>query len=368
MTTATVGPFTFEIPVEPGPQGEPGPKGDTGPAGMGASTPGGRLTIVSGQPEMEQNADYSSPVLFYAPYMSSKIPIFDGVSWAAPEFSGSLDPVGLTLAGGAKWAANTPRDVFVIMGETSPILATGPAWPAPNTTARKLIRRDGLWVNSEPMTLDTSATDSVSVDAYRATFIGSINPATTGTLTATFTSGKNRRCDVWSAYNQVDIVLSAGCPQASPTLPVVWSPTNQYLTAGFVAFNNDTNNAGSWFTGLPQHIDAEYSQWTFVNTAAVGGGNPCAAIITICENAITSPTKWASLSSDQIASAGDGRMKSGTILSVANTFKSRVGAGKAIMGCANANTSLGITMIGLDPRTAWGTLTRGHELQIRYMA
>lgn len=325
----------------PGPQGDDGPKGDTGPAGMGASIAGGRLTLVSGQPEMAQNADYSSTVLYYAPFVSNKGPICDGTDWSAPAFASPLDPVGLSMSGGAKWTANTPRDCFYILVDDELVPATGPAWPDAEMSSRKLIRRDGIWVNSEAMTLDTSPTEDVTVGAYCATWVGSINPTSAGTLTATFTPGQNRRCDVWNAYNQTETLLCVGQPPVSGII-VTFLPSNQY--PAWVAFNNNLANSGTYFTGLPTNVKCKYLQRGFIDSLNYGH---CAAFVVICKNDLSTPRgTWGSLSSDTLNDA------LGFSIQADFQDRSSVGAHKAIMANANANGTDGVSLWGLTHITA----------------
>lgn len=342
------GPITIKVTVLKG------DKGDPGPAGMGASVPGGRLTLLSGQPEMPQTADYTSTVLYYAPFESDQIPLFDGTAWGSYSFtSGPLDTIGLSMTGGAAWAANTKRDVFVTLVDGAPALCTGPAWPADSTAARGLVRRNGLWVNAASMTCDVG----IVVAANEATWVGSINVgATSGTLQALFTPGQNRRCDVWSLYHQREIALCVGCPPASASLPVVWYPNSQY--PAWQAFNNDLNNSGYYFTGLPQNVECTYHQWAFINTASHGPG---ALIVTICKDTMAnSQGKWGSESSDTSNDAY------GTTAEALFVDRGSVGSHRAFMGVAGANNFGGVTTIGLDPRSAWGTLDRSHAMWIRY--
>lgn len=343
-------------------KGDKGDKGDAGPAGMGASVPGGRLTLVSGKPEMPQIADYSSTTLYYPPFESDQVPIFDGTNWGSYPFtSDPLDTVGLSMVGGSKWTAGSKRDVFITLSAGSAVLGTGPAWPADSVSSRGLARRNGLWVNGTALTLDVSASASISVPEHQATWVGSINIDTAGTLEAKFTLGQNRRCDVWNVYHQREILLGAGCPPASSSMPVIWKPQNQY--PNWAAFNNDVKNSGVFFTGLPQNVECEYTQSGFLNTYGFGAG---AMIATVCIDSLSSPTVWAVASSDAQSSA-TGYFQ-GMVKSTSKSIqKSSIGSHKAIMGVAGANNFNGVDLYGLDPRTIYGTLDRCHVLWIRYL-
>jgi hypothetical protein len=220
--------------------------------------PGGRITLVSGQPLM--SADVTSATLWYAPYNSDTFPVFDGSAWQQVTFSSSpSDQVGPSLSCGSKWSAGTSRDVF---GLANGMICTGPAWPAPDDISRNLIRYNGVKVNSAAMTLDTSATASVSVPQYQATWLGSIHNSVAGQLSYLASYGQDRKCEIWTAYdwNQVDIVLHVGV-----VLPTgVWVPTNQY--PAWAPFNNDAMNRGTPFTGAPTLVDNTYYQSAFINS------------------------------------------------------------------------------------------------------
>jgi len=315
-----------------------GPPGPTGPAGMGASVPGGRLTLVSGQPEMPHAADYTSTTLYYAPFESDQIPIFDGTDWGSHCFtSGPLDAAGLSMAGGSKWTTSSKRDVFITVDGGVPVLGTGPAWPADSVSSRGLVRRNGLWVNGAALTLDTSASASISVPEHQATWVGSINIGTTGTLEAKFTLGQNRRCDVWNVYHQREILLGVGAPPPNGSAIIVWKPHNQY--PAWQAFNNDLNNSGYYFTGLPQTVECEYIQRGFMDSLNFGY---CAFFTVICKNTISNAKgTLGTISSDTL--------KDALGVQTFAVFKDRgsIGSHRVFMGTANANQLNGISMWGL---------------------
>lgn len=329
MIDLSQGPITLGVTTIPGP---PGP---AGPAGMGSSFPGGRITLVSGQPEMPAHADHSSSVLYYAPFESDTIPLFDGTSWTSHVFtSGPLDPVGLSMSGGSAWAANTKRDVFVTLDNGIPILCTGPVWPADDTAARGLVRRNGLWVNASTMSCDVG----IVVPANQATLVGSINiGSVAGSLQALFTIGQNRRCDVWNVYHQREILLGVGAPPPSGSAIITWKPHNQY--PAWQAFNNDLNNSGYYFTGLPQTVECEYIQRGFMDSLNFGY---CAFFTVVCKDSISNAKgTLGTISSDTL--------KDALGVQTFAIFKDRgsVGSHRAFMGTANANQLNGISMWGL---------------------
>lgn len=336
-----------------------GPKGDTGPAGMGASVPGGRLTLVSGRPEMLQTADYSSPTLYYAPFASDKVPLFDGTNWASYAFSSSpVDTVGLAMIGGSKWVANTQRDVFIALVSGEPRLCTSPAWPDNTLPSRGLIRHSGLWVNAGEVICDLSETETLTLPIYQGAWVGSINIGPDGgLLKATFTLGQNRRCDVWNVYHQREVLLGVGCPPTPPLAANTWKPSNNALD--WRAFNNDLNNSGYYFTGLPQNIEGRYLQRGFLDAYNSG---ICAIVVTICKNTVSnSKGTFGSFSSD-VANVALG-------VTVEANFKDKgsVGSHRAIMAASNANESgiLGASLWGLTELVG-RSQDEAHAMWIKY--
>lgn len=353
----TGGPITLEVTLTPGPvgpqgpqgadgppgvQGDPGPAGaagPAGPAGLGASTPSGRLTIESGNALMRRTIDHSSEALFYAPYNGKSFPWFDGSDFGASAFtSGPFDVVGLSLACGAKWVANQKRDVFATVVSGAPILGTGPAWPANDLASRGIVYRDGIPVNEASIILDTSASTTETIPANQATWLGSIEPAITGTLTAKFTLGQNRRCDVWNAHNQVETRLGVWA-SPPPGGYISYKPSNQYSVA-WASFNNDLNNNGRPFTGAPVEVEHIWYQRGFIDSLNFGY---CAAMMSVCIDGLALSNArgtWASLSSDTLTDA------MGFSATTYYCAKDHVGSHVAYMGCANANNTTGVTLWG----------------------
>lgn len=318
--------------------------------------PGGRLTLLIGSAEMPQNADYSGSILYYAPFVSDVVPIFNNGDWGSWVIGASpFDQVGLALS--APWAANARYDVFIALSDGSPILGTGAAWQSDSMVMRGIIRRNGLMVNQSQIQLSVNGGQTLSVPACEATFVGSINvgPAP-GLLEATFALGQNRRCDVWNAYNQREIRLGVGCPPPQGLAAVSWKPDNQY--PAWKPFNNDISNSGWYFTGIPQNVECVYLQRCFIDSLNYGY---CAAIATICKDSISSSVgTWNSFSSDTLTDA------MGISGQAVFCDRSSIGAHRVIMGTANANSTDGATMWGLvnaPGRTPEDT----HVMWIRYM-
>lgn len=328
-----------------GPQGPAGPPGAIGPQGIagpqGASgtailPPRGRLTLVSGQPEM--TADVTSSTVWYSPYGGgNSFPVLDAsLAWQMiPYTATAIDPVGASMAGGSKWMAGTSRDIF---GTSTGAICSGPAWPASDRASRLLVKYNGIDVNSAILTCDTSASASVSCPQYQCTYLGSINSSVAGQLTAQFSYGQNRKFEIWTAYhlNQIEIALHVGF--IIPTTV----PNNQY--PAWVPFNNDALNRANVFTGMPTMVDIIYHQNGFVNTT----GGPSGTIAVVGWNGVAC--------GHATVNSSDTSTVAGSVGGVAEYINSAaVGLNTATMFVAKANATAS-TLFG-------GTVSPGFSVE-----
>ena len=190
--------------------------------GLGV-VPGGRLTLTSGVPVMPGTVA-SAATLYYAPYKSAYVPLFNGTSMALYQFTSSdVDTVGLSLATfGSGWAANTVYDVFVTLNGGVPVLCTGPAWASNGSPSGTfgtagvraatggLAQIFGTQSNaSAGMVCRISNSATITVPQYQATWVGTI--LTDGATQLDFiygstgTGGSASYFYVWNAYNRVHI-------------------------------------------------------------------------------------------------------------------------------------------------------------------
>lgn len=279
-----------------GPQGEPGAAGPAGPTGVALLPPGGRGSLVSDKSVM--TSDVVSSTLYYPRHSSNRIPVLDAsMTWQTFRFTASATAAdGLAMAGGAKWVAGSKYDAFA---NADGVMCTGPAWPASDTAARRLIQYDGIWVNDAALTCDTSATTLISCPQYRCTYLTSIAPSVTGQLSANFGYGRDRKMEVWTPYvqNQIPIVMHVGAANGT------CKPTNQYNDAplpNFAALCGDTLAKGTVFTGLPTVVDAIWHEAIFADSATVG--QPSGALTAVGWDGVPVGF-WGKASFDSLASA-----------------------------------------------------------------
>jgi hypothetical protein len=139
--------------------------------------PGGRLTLTSGTPVMTVTT-LAQTAIYYAPYKSGWVPIYDGSSMRLYCFLSSAlcqtstDTVGLTLTLGSNWAINSAFDVFVTLNGGVATLCTV-AWTNVTTRATALIPLNGIYTNSGTVTCRNSNSGTLSVATSQGTYLGS---------------------------------------------------------------------------------------------------------------------------------------------------------------------------------------------------
>lgn len=237
---------------------------------------GGRLTLVSGGPVMVSN-NASQTILYYAPYKSQFIAIYNGANVTNYNFtSGPTDAVGLSLGTfGSGWAASTVYDVFVALSGGVPVLCTGPAWTNFNTrtAAGSLATYSGQYVNSNAssMTCRTSNAATISVPQYQATYLGTILTDASVKLnwtpqnsTCVGTSCGPATLYVWNNYNRVTIYAYVFDNTVSPGLTYAGA-VGVIRTAGA-----NVNNRIYYIVGQVEDTCTGYYQ-AFDNVVTAGG-------------------------------------------------------------------------------------------------
>jgi hypothetical protein len=155
-----------------------------GGAALGGA-PGGRLTLLSATPVLTSSVSGGQQI-YYAPYVSQFVPIWNGSTLQPYNFCSSLsDQVGLTLflSGSASWPVNNAFDVFVTLNSGVPILATV-QWTTPTSRATLLSIFGGMLTNATPATMRINASTTISVPSNQGTFLGTF-----------YTSGVDGKCN-----------------------------------------------------------------------------------------------------------------------------------------------------------------------------
>ena len=229
--------------------------------------PGGRLTLTTGVPLISSDV-IGSTVVYYTPTINGSLPIYNGSAWTNPQLTGDLS-LSLTAAA----AANGIVDVFGTYNGGNPVLGFGPVWATntPGSCSRGVgagttqISRvhNGLWVNSNIISLINGASTYANIPIGQATFLGSLAvDAIAGQTTCHVSYGQSRKWGVWNAYNRLNIALQAGDSAAS------WTEN----AGAWRSSNNTAANSLKTFTGLAEEVLA----LNFIQSinAANGGGTP----------------------------------------------------------------------------------------------
>ncbi len=172
----------------------------------------GRLTNLSGAP-VQTSSTAGATSIYYAPYIGNLVSIYNGTNLQAYQFTSSAsDSVGLTLALGSNWAANSAFDVFVTLVTGSPTLCTVP-WTNTTTRATALAKYDGLWTNGALATCRYSNAATTSMAANQGTYLGSFyTNGSTGTvdwkLGSSASGGGAASLGVWNYYNRVTVTAT----------------------------------------------------------------------------------------------------------------------------------------------------------------
>jgi len=254
--------------------------------------PQGRLTLTSATPVLASDV-VAGTAVYYTPYRGNLVPIYNGASFTATEFT----EMTLTLA--SQHALNTLYDIFVFSNSSVLTLVTGPAWSvstagsgARGTGAgtTELSRVKGFHTNAVQITGRNGST-TYTIGANLATFLGTmLIDGTAGQCTCHVAWGQSRRWSLWNAFNRVPIIVKAGDSTAS------WA----YASATLRASNNAAANGLSIVTGLPEEaIELDFKQKWGVSGSAGSGGR-----VGIGVNSTTAASGFAPAHATTAASGG----------------------------------------------------------------
>jgi hypothetical protein len=211
--------FTFHQALNSGGGGFYGesPSQTLAPAVWGP--PGGRLTLVNGQPVLTSSQSGIQNI-FYCPYQHQFVPIYNGTIVQMFNFCPSLSAVtGLTLALGG--AANFPNaanfDVFAYLaGGTTPALCAI-QWTNVTTRATTLSVLGGFLTNSGSATAQTGPNTSFTLPVNQGTFLGTFTTSAQGATNFVFggaasggITGSFLLCNYYNKVNFNTTVLDNG--------------------------------------------------------------------------------------------------------------------------------------------------------------
>lgn len=238
----------------------PAPGGNSNTT-LAAIDPGGRLTLTSGTPVTTADVT-GATTIFYAPYKSIYVPVFDGTNWALQSIGAGISQ---TTADNTKSPAavanNSNYDLFVWNDTVAGVirLSRGFAWTS--DTARgtgvgttELIQQNGRWVNKNAITNGPGALLGLYVGTVRSDGSAQINDS------------KAKR-HVWNMSNRVLRTMVRVEPNGS------WT----YTTAAFRQANASAANQLDYVVGLAEdnilcRLTGMFSNSTANVDAAIGIG------------------------------------------------------------------------------------------------
>jgi hypothetical protein len=155
--------------------------------------PGGRLSLTTGTPVTTSDVTGASTV-FYIPYGHSKVPLYDGTSWALYSIATELSQTTSdTTKSPAAVANNSNYDLFVWNDVGTLRCTRGPAWTS--DTARgtgvgttEIARKDGRYVNANSISNGPAAQRGLYVGTVRSDGSAQINDSMA-------------KRHVWNTYN-----------------------------------------------------------------------------------------------------------------------------------------------------------------------
>lgn len=218
------------------------------------TSPGGRLTLVSGTPVMQSDQTAKTTV-YYCSYVHDRVPV-GGLLLPIPsnEVSMGLD------AGVPHVASGSVYDIFAINNGGALVTAIGPAWSS--TTSRgtgagttELAFSGGVLTNANSLTHAwggaSGTTDYGAIAANAATYLGSIYATANGQTGMSYqpaaaSGGTANILGLYNGYNRVP--AQAMCRDSTSS----WTTTNTSFEALNVGVSSGTKNRITWLDGLGQ--------------------------------------------------------------------------------------------------------------------
>ena len=259
---------------------------------------GGRLTLISGTC-VATTDQAAQTTIYYAPCGGGKyLPIYDGSNMELHQFTASdTDQVGLSIALGSNWAANTLFDVYVTLSSSVVTICTVP-WTSSgagsSARATAVTQYKGIWANNASMTCRTTNSATITVAQYQGTLVGTfLTNGSTGTVDLKFgtnaSNGGYACICIWNVYNQVQGASAVGDTTAS------WT----YTTATFREANGSTTNQ----INIVQGLASQPINVTVLNIASNSGTNGVFANGGIGIDSTTSDSSQLNIGAENVVAA-----------------------------------------------------------------
>lgn len=166
--------------------------------------PQGRLSLVSGQPVIN-NGVTSASTIYYVPYIGPSLPIYNGIVWQNYCLISQLT----LILNATQHTSGNLYDIFAFINSGSLTLACGPAWTNSTTRSAAISQVGGLWTNTASITLTANGNTYSGISANTATYLGTFlcTPSNATTVQdmkpSSTTSTPGAKMCLYNAYNQV---------------------------------------------------------------------------------------------------------------------------------------------------------------------
>lgn len=255
---------------------------------------GGRLTLATATP-VTTSDQTAKTVVFYTPYLSNTLPLYDGSAWGVETFTELTLNLDSDAGHTGYHQSGKAFDCFVYDDSGTLRLGTGPAWTNDTTRSAAIARVGGRWVNNASITLryNNGAINTSIVAANLALYVGTIYCTANGQ-----TEDSAAKRFVWNMHNRVPRAMVKTDSTDS------WS----YATATIRQARADATNQLDMVRGLDEDAMSAFVLSRYANDTVGQGGyvligldstnamaTGCLAVsaITITANAvITAHAEW----------------------------------------------------------------------------
>lgn len=219
-----------------------------------AYEPGGRLTLTSGTPVTTADVT-GATTIYYAPYKSAFVPIFDGTNWSLQSIGAGLSQATTdNTKSPAAVVANSNYDLYIWSDAGTIRCTRGPAWSSDTSRGTgigtsELTQQNGRWVNKNAITNGPGA--------FLGLYVGTVR--SDGSLQINDSLAKRH---VWNQSNRV-----------SRTMMVQTFTQWTYNTSAFRQANGSAANQLDFVCGLAEDaVVAEVQTQIEMNASGAGGG------------------------------------------------------------------------------------------------
>lgn len=228
----------------------------TGPMTAVPSIAGGRLTLTSGTPITSSDVT-SAQHLYYTPYASGQITLWNGVTWKLVYF----DELSLYAGNGSDLILTPSKnyDVFLYLNGNSPAMEFGPVWTDNNTRSVGLSYYQGVRVKSTDYTrryvgtIRSTATVGLLEDSTSKRFVWNYDNRVMRSLKRVEStdswsySGITYRAANGSTSNSVEIVFGDTSYVEADVQVLLFAASSGYGASVGVGIDTETTNSASVF-------------------------------------------------------------------------------------------------------------------------